>query len=117
MALSGAETIGIAFVTSVLTTASGYVLARHRLTHELRLQFQTEALLRKLLQHRKWELRSFDAIKHHVGGFPDEELRQLLVRAGAVRFYKDDKEMWGLMERTGHALEADDYQPLLVDRD
>lgn len=117
MALTGIETIGIAFVTSALTTASGYLLTRQKLTQEMRLQFQTEALLRKLLKHQAWELRSFDAIKHHVGGFGDDELRQLLVRAGAVRFYKDDKEMWGLMERTGHALEVNNYEPLLIDRD
>jgi hypothetical protein len=117
MALSGAETIGIAFVTSVLTTVGAYLLARHRLTHELRLQFRTEALLRKLLQHRKWEMRSFDAIKHHVGGFEDDDLRQHLVRAGAVRFYRGDVELWGLLERTSQGLEATDYKPLLVDRD
>lgn len=116
MPLSIEQTIAVAFVTSVLTTASGYFLARHRLMHELRLQFRTEALLRKLLQHRKWELRSFDAIKHHVGGFEENELRQSLVRAGAVRFYRDGIEMWGLLERTRQGLEVDDYKPLLVNR-
>ena len=116
MPLTATETITIAVVTSVLTTASGYLLARHRLMHELRLEFRTEALLRKLLQHRKWELRSLDAIKHHVGGFDDDELRRSLVRAGAVRFYRDGIEMWGLLERTHQGLEVDDYKPLLVDR-
>lgn len=41
MALTGIETIGIAFVTSALTTASGYLLTRQKLTQEMRLQFQT----------------------------------------------------------------------------
>ena len=117
MPLTATETIAVACVTSILTTAGGYFLARHKLMHELRLQFRTEALLRRVLSHRKWELRSFDAIKHHVGGFEDNDLRQALVRAGAVRFYRDGKEMWGLLERTQQGLEADDYMPLLVDRD
>ena len=92
MALTGIETIGIAFVTSALTTASGYLLTRQKLTQEMRLQFQTEALLRKLLKHQAWELRSFDAIKHHVGGFGDDELRQLLVGRGRFAFTRTTRK-------------------------
>ena len=92
MALTGIETIGIAFVTSALTTASGYLLTRQKLTQEMRLQFQTEALLRKLLKHQAWELRSFDAIKHHVGGFGDDELRQLLVGGGRFAFTRTTRK-------------------------
>ena len=117
MPLTATETIAVAMATSLVTTAGGYFLAHHRLMHELRLQFRTEALLRKLLKHHKWELRSFEAIQHHVGGFEENELRQSLVRAGAVRFYRDGKEMWGLLERTWQGLEVDDYKPLLVDRE
>jgi len=73
---------------------------------DFRLQFQAETVIRKLLMNEKWALRSFDVIKHHIGGFEDDELRQLLVRAGAVRFAPKGMEMWGLYERTQHALEG-----------
>jgi hypothetical protein len=32
-----------------------------------------------------WTWRTFAIIKHHLGGFEDDELRKLLVRAGAIR--------------------------------
>jgi hypothetical protein len=39
-------------------------------------------------------------IKVHLGGFADDELRKILVRAGAVRFEaKSGSELWGLLER------------------
>jgi hypothetical protein len=108
------QTIMISAVTALLTTTGAYLLARQRIRHEFRLQFQAESVIRKLLLNKAWELRSFDVIKHHIGGFDDDELRQLLVRAGAVRFTAKDKEMWGLYERTQHALEGTQgYENLL----
>jgi len=39
-------------------------------------------------------------IQHHIGGFESNELRKLLVRAGAVRFMAaDGTELWALRER------------------
>ena len=71
-----------------------------RLRAELRTEFMAEEAIRKLLLHERWEKRSFEEIKRRVGGFGDDELRKLLVRAGAVRFYgKDNVEFWGLIER------------------
>jgi hypothetical protein len=32
----------------------------------------------------KWRLRSFDVIKFHLGGFEDDDLRKMLVKAGAI---------------------------------
>ena len=54
----------------------------------------------KLLESKEWRMRSFDAIKARLGGFPDDELRKVLVRAGAVRFKgRNDEEVWGLLDR------------------
>ena len=71
-----------------------------RLKAELRTEFMAEEAIRRLLNHKEWEKRSFDEIKRRIGGFDDDGLRQLLVRSGAVRFYgNDDVEFWGLIER------------------
>jgi len=45
-----------------------------------------EVAIRSLLRPKEWELRSFGAIKRRMGGFDDDELRRLLVRAGALSF-------------------------------
>lgn len=100
------ETIVIAAATSLLATVSALFLAKQRMEREFRLQFQSETIIRKLLKHPQWALRSFDTIKHHIGGFEDEELRRTLVQSGALRFYVQEKEMWGLFERTQHALDG-----------
>ena len=110
------QTIVTAAVTALLTSGGALLLARQRIRQEFRLQFQAETVIRKLLMNEAWALRSFDIIKHHIGGFEDDELRQLLVRAGAVRFHAKGKEMWGLYDRTHHALGGTDgYEPQLTD--
>jgi hypothetical protein len=59
-----------------------------------------EEAIRQLLLHDEWRQRSFAAIKNRVGGFSDDDLRQLLVRAGALRFEgSNGDELWGLRER------------------
>jgi hypothetical protein len=56
-----------------------------------------------------WEKRSFPEIQRRVGGFEDDELRKLLVRAGAVRFYGENNvEFWGLIERNEARVNTDD---------
>ena len=43
-------------------------------------------------------------IRHHIGGFEANELRQLLVRAGAVRFMAaDGTELWALRAHVSDA--------------
>lgn len=68
--------------------------------------FQAERLAHELLMHDAWQMRSFDAIQHHIAGFADNDPRQILVRAGALRFTRpsDGKEMWGLLERNRETL-------------
>jgi hypothetical protein len=72
-----------------------------RLRTELRTEFMAEEAIRALLTHERWSLRSFDEIKRRVRGFSDDELRRLLVRAGAVAFDRQQtgEELWGLRER------------------
>jgi hypothetical protein len=77
--------------------------------------FQAERVARELMEHPEFDLRSFAQIRHHIGGFDDETLRIILVRAGALRFGPiggplfgpggdSSKERWGLIERNRHLL-------------
>lgn len=50
--------------------------------------------------------RSFHFIRHRLRGFEDNELRRLLVRAGAVQFTDDaGRERWALWNRNLHLVE------------
>ncbi|MGW2723827.1 hypothetical protein [Streptomyces sp. NPDC001492] len=89
-----------ALAVSVVGGLISWKLEAGKLREELRTEFMAEETISQLLLHQTWPLRSFEKIKHHIGGFTDDELRQLLVRAGAVRFKSDDgEEMWGLRVR------------------
>jgi hypothetical protein len=71
-----------------------------KLNTELRTEFMAEQAINRLLS-TGWKQRSFKAIKERIAGFSDDELQQLLVRAGAVRFRRkeDEEELWGLLSR------------------
>ena len=58
-----------------------------------------EVTVREILAQLDHPFRTFAIIRHHIGGFEDDELRRILVRAGAVRFVsKNDIEVWALRE-------------------
>ena len=53
-----------------------------------------------LLKDPRYEQRSFTLIKDKIKGFKDDELRWILISAGAVSFKgKNDLELWGLKDR------------------
>ena len=75
----------------------------HEETHKT--EFVAEATARYFLQHPKYTDRSFDHLRKRLGGFDDEELRKILVRAGATRIMrKDGSEWWRLLDREEEAL-------------
>lgn len=58
------------------------------------------------LNHKGYTDRSFDLLKKRLGGFEENELRKILVRAGAVRYMRDDgTEWWRLISRIEEAAE------------
>lgn len=82
----------VAVLTSVVTWKIHDRTSRHL--------FMAEKVAKKLLESKQWKKRSFSQIKERIGGFGDDELRQILVRAGAVRFIGQDKvEHWGLLAK------------------
>ena len=73
---------------------------REKLRAEYAVEMSIESALKDFLSLNEFPYRSFEMIRHHIGGFEANELRQLLVRAGAVRFMAADKtELWALRER------------------
>jgi hypothetical protein len=61
---------------------------------------------RHFLNHKSYTDRSFDTLQKHLGGFSDDELRKILVRADAIRIYRDDgSEWWRLLSRMDEYIE------------
>jgi hypothetical protein len=96
------ETIITSLLTALLASGGALIVASRQMKREFRLHFQAETLVCKLLRHPSMSFRSFDMIKHHIGGFEDDDLRKILVQAGALRFRSTEGvELWGLFDRVG----------------
>ncbi len=116
----------VAMITAVLAALATTAVAERKLRRDYRLEYAAESLARRLMKDRKRRIWSFGVIKFHLGGFDDDELRRILVRAGCVRLspqkqiilkisvdgetiYQADppppiendysSEFWGLLER------------------
>jgi hypothetical protein len=97
------------FVGGLIT----YILQRQRFKQELILkqeEFKTEFVAENTAKHflnnKSYTDRSFDVLKRHLGGFDEDELRKILVRAGAIRTYRDDgSEWWRLLSRMDEYIE------------
>lgn len=78
-----------------------------RLREQYKTEYMAEDTARHFLSHRGYTDRSFEVLKKHLGGFGDDELRKILVRAGAVRTYRDDgSEWWRLLSRMDEYIES-----------
>lgn len=76
------------------------------LREQFKTDFMAEETARHLLNHQSYTDRSFEALTKQIGGFTDDELRKILVRAGAVRAYRDDgTEWWRLLSRMDEFIE------------
>jgi hypothetical protein len=68
---------------------------RARLEAEFATENSVERALRHFLALHDVPYRTFPMIRHYIGGFESNELRKLLVRAGAVRFMAADERKSG----------------------
>jgi hypothetical protein len=109
---------GVSILVAAVTAFGTFRTQERRLRAELRTEFMAEEAIRALLQHDRWSLRSFRVISAHIRGFGDDELRKLLIRAGALCFggppgAPASEEWWGLRERNQKRLGviADRDQP------
>jgi carbamate kinase len=93
--------------------AISYLLNRQQFANQLRLlqaqhktEFMAEDTARHFLSHKSFTDRSFETLRKSLGGFDDDELRKILVRAGAIRVYRDDgSEWWRLVSRMDEFIE------------
>lgn len=94
--------IGIALggLISYFTQKRQFEIEKEKLRLANKTDFMAEETAKHFLNHHKYTDRSFDTLKKHLGGFEDNELRKILVRAGAIReFRKDGSEWWRLLSR------------------
>jgi len=98
-------------VASLLGTLVGggisYLLNKQQHAHQLaalrqqyKTDFMAEETARHFLSHKSYTDRSFETLSKNLGGFGDDELRKILVRAGAIRTFREDgTEWWRLLSR------------------
>jgi hypothetical protein len=97
-----------------------YLLNRQQFANQLRLarenhrtEFMAEETARAFLSHKGFTDRSFETLRKHLGGFEDDELRKILVRAGAMRIYREDgSEWWRLISRMDEFIERKDLEKI-----
>lgn len=102
-----------ALLGALVGGAVSYMLNRQQFDNQLRLareqhrtEFMAEETARALLSHKGFTDRSFETLQRHLGGFEDDELRKILVRAGAMRVYREDgTEWWRLVSRMEEYIE------------
>jgi len=101
------------FIGTAIGGLISWFLQKQRNDHELEVlreshktDFAAESTALFYLLSEKFTDRSFKILQERIGGFPDDELRKILVRAGAVRIIREDKsEWWRLLERNDEAVE------------
>lgn len=90
----------VAVLTSVLTAIVTLRISKRKAELDFKTEFAAERVAHELMMDPDWRWRSFEVIRHHLGGFEDNELRKILVRAGAIRVEsRQGKELWGLLDR------------------
>ncbi len=76
------------------------------LKEQFKTDFMAEETARHFLSHKSFTDRSFEVLQKHLGGFSEDELRKILVRAGAIRtFRQDGTEWWRLLSRMDEYIE------------
>jgi hypothetical protein len=106
-------------LASVAASVIAYWVQSAKLRHEfkqdvaqIRTSFMAETAARELLTQYDKPFRTFVMIRHHIGGFSDDELRRILVRAGALRFMSESGiELWALYDRVRNYKASWDSKP------
>lgn len=102
-----------ALLGALVGGAISYALNRQQFANQLRVlqeqhkvEFMAETTARHFLGHKSFTDRSFETLRNHLGGFSDDELRKILVRAGAIRVFREDgSEWWRLLSRMEEFIE------------
>ncbi|WP_426701489.1 hypothetical protein ACPPVV_00285 [Rhodanobacter sp. Col0626] len=71
----------------------------------IKTEHMAEITAKHFLSNQKYTDRSFELLSKRLGGFEENELRKILVRAGAIRYSrKDGTEFWRLLSREPEAI-------------
>lgn len=100
-------------IGSLVGALAAFALQRARVAADIAIAIEsvkTEHMAEKTalhyLNHKGYTDRSFKILAQRLGGFEDNELRKILVRAGAVRYTRaDGSEWWRLLSRVPEAAE------------
>ena len=103
---------------AIVGGAISFLLNRQQFANQLRIlqqqhktEFMAEETARHFLSHKSFTDRSFETLRRNLGGFDGDELRRILVRAGAIRVYRDDgSEWWRLLSRMDEFIERKDLE-------
>jgi hypothetical protein len=95
-----------------------YALNRQQFANQMKLareqhrtEFMAEETARHFLSHKGFTDRSFETLQRNLGGFEEDELRKILVRAGAIRIYREDgSEWWRLLSRMDEYIERKELE-------
>ena len=107
------ETAIFSLIGTIIGGLITFALQQQRYRQDLKIkreehktEFMAESTVKHFLSHKSYTDRSFETLKKHLGGFDDDELRKILVRAGAIRnFRSDDSEWWRLLSRMDEYIE------------
>jgi hypothetical protein len=100
----------VPIIVAALTSYAAFEMQSYKLRTEyerninmIRTNAKAEEAARKLLEFEKFPMRKFETIEFYLKGYEKNELRKILIAAGALRIpskdEKDKTEYWGLIER------------------
>lgn len=94
------EIVFITFIPFIISAAVTYLLNLHEIK-KYKSESMAERSAKHFLKHKGYTDRRFETIKRYLGGWDDEEneLRKILVKAGAVRVFNENDEWWYLLSR------------------
>lgn len=103
------ETLLIATIPAIIAGGVSYYLGKLQ-REKSKAELMVIKSARHFLEHNKFTDRSFKTLKKYLGGWDNDEdsLRKILVSAGAVRVYREDKnneEWWYLLSRAAERIE------------
>ncbi len=103
MTLQAVQSFILSFMPILISSASAFYVIYKFHSERLTLR-RAEGVITSLLSDTEHRFIPFRQIQYHIGGFSDDELRQTLVRIGAIRLASSSKiEHWVILNRLSHA--------------
>ena len=104
--------VDVAIIAGAVALSISLIIALAAIKKAATLQpeFAPESVAHAMLADHKSAYRTFRALKYHLSGFTDDELRRILVRAGGIRLTAGGQEVWGLLSRNRKYLSVDEIK-------